>query len=316
MKEDELAVAEREGGEIGGRGLDEGIRGVQRRLVYIEFGSGRIRAEESIVSQSQQAGYRALRGYSCVVEKAGIDLCAVRVLWTGEGFLDSADLLRDDASVCLAGFACEDHGIEIAANWIRDHTVGYAIFRVALLHEGVHEKLAIGVIEELVYLRLAGGIFGGRLVISHGDPLGDGEVRQAGAHGWITGNDSIESGGIPLREDHAFAAASGTADKIGVCRWFSVVVRDDLPGDTGDFRVGEESEVEICLLVAHEGEVEGTDLRLVPGVGAGYGESASECRLVAGVVCTYRIGHDAIAASAALHHEVAVPGGTLAVSYT
>ena len=85
-------------------------------------------------------------------------------------------------------------------------------------------------------------------------------------------------------------------------------MRDDLLGDPGDFSVREEGEIEIGLLVAHEGEVEGTRFCLVPCIGAGHGESAGECWLVACVVRAGGIRDDAIAAAAALHHEVTVPG--------
>ena len=156
---------------------------------------------------------------------------------------------------------------------------------------------------------LPGGVFGSGLVVSHRNPLGDGKVRQAGAHRRIAGNDAVEHSGIALREDHAFAPAGGTADEVGVRRGLRVVVRDDLLGDSGDFSVGEEGKVEIGLLIAHEGEVKRTGFRLVSCIGAGYGESAGECRLVAGVVGPGGVSDDAVAASAALHHEVAVPGG-------
>ena len=169
------------------------------------------------------------------------------------------------------------------------------------------KSFAIVVGEELIDLRLAGGVFRSGLVVSHWDPLRDGKVRQAGAHGRVTGDDPVEHGGIALREDHAFASARGTADKVGIRRRFCVVVRDDLLGDSGDFSVREEGEIEIGLLVAHEGEIEGARFGLVPCIGAGYRESAGECRLVACVVRASGIRDDAIASSAALHHEVAVP---------
>src|ERR1039457_7113991 len=114
-----------------------------------------------------------------------------------------------------------------------------------------------------------------------------------------------------LREDHAFAPASGAADEIGVQSRLRVVARDDLLGDSGHLGVCQECKVEIGLLVAHERKVEGASFCFVPCIGAGHDESAREYRLVAGVVRTRWIGNDAIAASAALHHEVAVPGSRL-----
>ncbi len=48
------------------------------------------------------------------------------------------------------------------------------------------------------------------------------------AHGRVARNDSVEHRRITLREDHAFAPARGTADKIRVRRGFRVVVCNDL----------------------------------------------------------------------------------------
>ena len=128
------------------------------------------------------------------------------------------------------------------------------------------------------------------------------------AHRRITGNDSVEHCGKSLRKDHAFAPAGGAADEVGVRGRLCVVLRDDVLGNSGDLGVGEEGEVEVSLLVAHEGEVEGAGLGLVACIGAGDGKAARECRLVAGVVRSRWIGNDAVTASPALHHEVAVPG--------
>ena len=67
-------------------------------------------------------------------------------------------------------------------------------------------------------------------------------------------------------------------------------------------------EIEIGLLVAHEGEIERAGLRLVSGIRAGDGESSRQRRLVAGVRSSRRIGDNAVPAASALHHEIAVPG--------
>ena len=74
-------------------------------------------------------------------------------------------------------------------------------------------------------------------------------------------------------------------------------------------------QIEIRLLIAHEGEVEGTVLCLVAGVGAGDSKSASECGGIAGIAASGGIGDRAVAAAPALHHEVTVPGVLLGQSY-
>src|SRR6185437_4358673 len=75
-----------------------------------------------------------------------------------------------------------------------------------------------------------------------------------------------------------------------------------------NFGVGLVCKVEISFLVAPEGKIESARLRLVPGIGAGDGESAIQRRLVSGVSGADRIIDDAIPAASTLHHEVAVPG--------
>ena len=288
-------------------GSTSGIRGMQRRLINVEFGGGGIWSEEAAVPKGEQTRHHSLCCDTRIVKEAGIYLSTVCILRSGEGFLDSVDFLGDDAGIGLAGFTSEDRGVEVAAKRIGNHAVGYTVLRVALLHQRTHKELSIVVGEELIDLRLAGGVFGRGLVVSNGDPLSDGKVRQAGAHGRVTGDDPIEDRGITLREDHAFAAARGTADKVGVRRRFCVVVRDDLLGYSGDFSVREEGEIEIGLLVAHESEIEGARFCLVPCIGAGHRESAGERRLVACVVGSSGIRDNAIATSAALHHEVTIP---------
>jgi hypothetical protein len=73
----------------------------------------------------QQSRDEPLHRNAPVIKEAGIDLRAVRVLWAGEGFLDGASLFRRDASIQLAGLAGENRRIEIAAERIGDHAVGY-----------------------------------------------------------------------------------------------------------------------------------------------------------------------------------------------
>ena len=76
----------------------------------------------------------------------------------------------------LTGLAGKNRGIEIASERIEDHTVCHTVLRIALLHERIHEQLAIGVGEEFVDLRFAGSVFRCSLVVRHGDPLADGKV--------------------------------------------------------------------------------------------------------------------------------------------
>jgi hypothetical protein len=62
----------------------------------------------------------------------------------------------------------------------------------------------------------------------------------------------MEHRGVALGEDHAFAAACGAADEVGISHRFGIVVRNDLLGHSGYFSVGEEGKIEIGLLVAQE----------------------------------------------------------------
>ena len=149
---------------------------MQRCLVYVEFGGGGVGAEDAARSQGQQSWNRALHRDASVVEEAGIDLRAVGILGPGESLLDRRDFLGRDACVVLAGFAGQDRGIEVAAEGIGDHAVRYAVARVALLHQRIHEQLAIVVGQELPNLRFAGSILRGCLVVSHRNPLADGKI--------------------------------------------------------------------------------------------------------------------------------------------
>ena len=211
--------------------------------------------------------------------------------------------------LALTDPAGKDTRIKVAAERIGDHAIGNTVFCVALLHKRIHEELSIIVGEEFIDLRLSSAVFRSSLVIGHGNPLCDGQVRQSGAHRRITGDDAIEDRRIALGEDHAFAPACGTADEVGVRSRFCVVTRDDLFGDSGYFSVGEKGEVEIGLLIAHEREVECAGLCFVSCIGACYGKPARKSGSIAGIVRAGGIGHDAVATSAALHHKVAVPRG-------
>jgi hypothetical protein len=69
------------------------------------------------------------------------------------------------------------------------------------------------------------------------------------------------------------------------------------------------------LLVSHEGKIKRTGLRFVSRIRADYGESARERRFVSCVLGSRGIRNHTIAAAAAHHHEVAIPGGCLRQSY-
>ena len=119
----------------------------------------------------------AVPGKAChcdarVIQKARVHLRSVCVLRSGEGFLDSGHFFRRDAGIALAGFASQRRGIEVTAERVGDHSVGNAVFCVALLHEGIHEELTIAFGEELVDLRRAGCVFRRGLVIGYWASIG------------------------------------------------------------------------------------------------------------------------------------------------
>ena len=122
----------------------------------------------------------------------------VAEILVGERVFKFADFLRD----------------EMADERIEDHSVLHSVEWVALLHQCVHKELAVRLGEELVDLRLAGCVLRRDLVVSHRNPLADGEIGEAGAHGWIADDYAVEYCGEALREDHAFAAARRAAHKI------------------------------------------------------------------------------------------------------
>ena len=90
---------------------------------------------------------------------------------------------------------------------IGDQAVSQSVEGVALIHQRVHEELAIVIGEGLGDDGLSTGIFGRDLVECYGNPFADGEIGKAGAHRRVTDDDAVELGGVTLGEDHSFAAA-------------------------------------------------------------------------------------------------------------
>ena len=75
-----------------------------------------------------------LRRNPGVVEEAGIDLMAARILWTGEAFFDRRHLIRRQASFRDRPLALRVTRPEITTERVKDHSIGCAIAGIADLH--------------------------------------------------------------------------------------------------------------------------------------------------------------------------------------
>ena len=100
---------------------------MQGFFVDIDLNRGRIRTEDAVGAEGEQARGRTGLRDTCVIQKPRVHLGAVRVLWSGKGLLDGRNLLRRNASIVLAVLAGQHRGIEIAAQRIEDHPVGHPI---------------------------------------------------------------------------------------------------------------------------------------------------------------------------------------------
>ena len=85
-----------------------------------------------------------------------------------------------------------------------------------------------------------------------------------------------------MRQNHALAAAGGTSREVRKSSWFPVVLGDELFGERGDLSIGEIGEIEVCLLILNESEVESWMMTLVTRIGADHGESAHESWRISG----------------------------------
>jgi hypothetical protein len=217
---------------------------------------------------------------------------------------DGFRLRHCQAALSLRSLADQRAGIEMATLRREDKAVPVTVECIALLEDAVDEQPAIRIAQRRPGLRFTRGVARRDRVERHGR-MAQTQVREAGACGGRGRDDAIEVVGEPLRHQHRFAAAGGTADEIVVAGRFAVAPGDDALRHRRHVRHGLIEEVQRSLLVGKEGSVEPGGL--VTGIGTRHGEAARQRRHIRGVSRTDRWLHAPVETATALKEKPAVP---------
>ncbi len=208
------------------------------------------------------------------------------------------------AAIFLAVLALERGRIEVTFLRREDEAVAVAVESVASLEDAVDQHATIRLAECRARFGLA--------VCTEGSDgiecrrrVSQSQVGETGAHRRRGRDDAVEVVREALRHHHGLAATRGAAYEVRMFIRSSVMLRDDLLCDHGDFGDGLVEKIQRSLLVLKKAAVE--HRALVAGVGARHGESARERRTIARVLRAERWRYSAIESAAALKQELPIP---------
>ena len=163
MVENQLAAMSGECCQVGGHRVHQRLDIRQCFLFHIDFHCGGGWSENAWPRRENPTD-GATGCNPRVVQETGVNRKASSGLRAAHSFLDRFDFLPAEARIAFPFLARQQREIKIAAQRIRNHTVGHAVEGIALLQQRIDDQLAVRVADGLRDDWLAVCILGSDLI--------------------------------------------------------------------------------------------------------------------------------------------------------